>query len=312
MFAADKTVHIHASQLCNFRCLHCYSLSGPGKHAHIPADALLGATRQLFGHGYRRAALSGGEPTLHPEFARLCRGLKAQGFEVSVISNGWQGRDLGALVREGSIDVVGLSFDGPEPLHDRIRVKPGAFARVTETLQALRGRAGAVVSVTQGSLPSLPELVGHLAGAGASWVQFHPISEVGRARENAGMTELPEEALMRLILITNLMRSLYPGVRFHCDAVPGAALNRVEAEAGLVSPLVIDSDGTLLPYVHGMPGWTRLGTIRQPIPRPSVPSQLQALVNDCLTRCRAKAATSFFQDLHDMAMERGDRPALAG
>ena len=245
MFAAAKTVHIHASQLCNLRCRHCYSVSGPGKHAHLAVDALLAATRQLHDYGYRTIALSGGEPTLYPGFAKLCEGLTRQNYHVSAITNGWRSGELHDLFGAGALQTVGISFDGLRDVHDDVRQRKGSFDRATQTLQAFGGGAGAVVAVTKASLPNLPDLVEHLANAGVAWVQFHPIAQVGRALGQTDYAALSQEALVRLILISQLMASLYPGIRFQCDAMMGKSLPQKSHDLTdeVISPLVIKSNG---------------------------------------------------------------------
>jgi len=54
---------------------------------------------------------------------------------------------------EGGLDVLSVSIDGPEPVHDHIRRVPGMFARIIKnleilrTLQARAGRANPAVSL---------------------------------------------------------------------------------------------------------------------------------------------------------------------
>lgn len=303
MLTKQKIVHIHPTLLCNFTCLHCYSSSGPRKHRALEVDTLLNATGQLRNYGYHHASLSGGEPTLYPRLEELCRGLASQGYNVSVITNGWDVSRLLPLLADTTLDFAAVSFDGMGDLHDRIRRKKGAFenaGRGLEKMRAVSPTVGAVVSVTAPSMLELPDIVEYLANHRVAKVQLHPVAAVGRAREDHGLDvcELKPEALIRLLLMNDVFANTWPDIEFQTDAVLGSQLRGLTGYLAdeVVSPLVIDELGRLVPLAHGVNPDFRLGNIGEPIARPLANPDLRRLIQDSLVACSNVTATCFFSE----------------
>ncbi|MFA3919095.1 radical SAM protein [Ruegeria hyattellae] len=305
MLTKQKIIHIHPTRFCNLSCAHCYSTSGPRLRDELSVDDILRATYRLRAFGYVWASLSGGEPTLHSEFAELCKGLSRQGYKVSVITNGWNIKNLLHSVAESAVDFCAVSFDGPEELHDKIRGRKGAFRAAMAGLSALKRRrltVGAIISATRLSMPNLPTLTEKLAAAGASRIQFHPIAAVGRAKETAwsGLNELDDEALVRLIMMTRALEYAWPHVTFQCDATVSSNIDfkqQLEATGQLITPLVLSEQGDLLPYAYGIHRKFRLGTIHQSTIDPFVTKPLGELLKLAADRCKQGLATSYYSEL---------------
>ena len=71
---------------CNYRCRHCsYSLGGVSKsNPHYSLDDIKNGLTKLDDQVY----ISGGEPTIHPEFEEISRFLKSQGKQLAIQTNG--------------------------------------------------------------------------------------------------------------------------------------------------------------------------------------------------------------------------------
>lgn len=130
---------------CDCRCVMCgYGGTGPGRRMTVDrADRLLGECAAL---GVGQVVLSGGEPLLHPDLEAICARVRALGMTVTVLTNGLGLPRCGASLAGVCRDWV-VSLDGPEPVHDRIRGVPGAFARLAAGVAALRS-SGEAVEVT--------------------------------------------------------------------------------------------------------------------------------------------------------------------
>ncbi len=145
--------------VCNLDCSYCFFLSKdqlyPGSSFRMPPDVHRAYIDQLLaaheGAGEVVVAFQGGEPTLMgTDFFRssvaLVEELRRPGQEVllTLQTNGTLLDDeWGALLREHDV-LVGLSIDGPRPLHDAYRVDKGGkptFDRVMRGLDVL-GRHG--------------------------------------------------------------------------------------------------------------------------------------------------------------------------
>lgn len=146
-----------ASADCNLRCRYCFYLDRaalyPETRRHRMPSAVLERMVRSFlqtpqpSHTF---AWQGGEPTLMGlPFYREATALQASlGAPGTVVANGFQTNgvllddDWAALFAEYRF-LVGVSLDGPAPLHDRFRRDRsgrGTHARVLEGIAALRRR----------------------------------------------------------------------------------------------------------------------------------------------------------------------------
>ena len=74
---------------CNLRCKHCGSFAGSRRDDEMSLEENLGVADQLAALGCRRVTLSGGEPTLNPDWDRIGKRLADHCIKVNLISNGW-------------------------------------------------------------------------------------------------------------------------------------------------------------------------------------------------------------------------------
>lgn len=87
--ALPQTVNLHLVAHCNMRCEYCYAhFYEERAQPRIAADHLIEVMRQLVAHGVRRVTFAGGEPTLHPDLARLLSEASALGLVTSIVTNG--------------------------------------------------------------------------------------------------------------------------------------------------------------------------------------------------------------------------------
>lgn len=121
---------------CNCRCVMCDIWKDKDKKEIAAAEVVqwLSEWQDL---KVRRVVLSGGEALLHSDLWTLCEALGQAGIGITLLSTGLLlARDAGKIVRY-SDDVI-VSLDGPEPVHDRIRNLPRAYAKLAEGLAAVR------------------------------------------------------------------------------------------------------------------------------------------------------------------------------
>ncbi len=128
---------------CNFRCDYC----------HIPLQVRpeletgewLRVIDALSSAGMGRASLIGGEPLVRQDAGAIVAHLKRRGIHASMNTNGWLVADR--LDELAPLDLVCLTLDGREGLHDRQR-HAGSYVRVLRAIEALRSRGIAVVTMT--------------------------------------------------------------------------------------------------------------------------------------------------------------------
>ncbi|MBU1068200.1 hypothetical protein KJ975_01405, partial [Myxococcota bacterium] len=106
-------------------------------------------------------------PTLCADLWPVVERMKAAGVLVSLITNGRDDSEaFAAQCGESGLDFVWLSLDGPAPVHDWIRRRPGGFARLMRT-----GRNLAAAGVRFGFMTTL---------LGANRAELAPLAELVR------------------------------------------------------------------------------------------------------------------------------------
>lgn len=130
---------------CNFQCTYCDIPEQAGEE--MTADAYRGAIDELLDRGLLRASFSGGEALLRRDTVDIVRHAHCRGLFTSMNSNGWlTGRHLDPLAEV--LDMLVVSLDGPEAVHDGVRRRPGSYARVVETLRGAVARGLQVATIT--------------------------------------------------------------------------------------------------------------------------------------------------------------------
>jgi len=135
--AAPNRLYLELTRQCNLRCRMCYNQAG----RELPAELSLEQFRRLLDQmdrvGVFEARLTGGEPTLRPDFLGILDYAIQKDFYVSLATNGVWNDDLTAAICRRRIDDVIVSLDGPEEINDRFRLG-GSFRTSVRTIRALK------------------------------------------------------------------------------------------------------------------------------------------------------------------------------
>jgi len=175
---------------CDLRCLHCGSFAGAARPDELDVAELLRVAGELAELGCERVTLSGGEPTLRPEWDEVARALVGRGVTVNIVSNGWGWRsETTRRAREAGLANAAFSLDGFQQAHDRVRGREHSHGRVLAAIDDCLGQGLGVSVVTHvnalnlGELESLREDLGR-RGVGAWQIQIGtPTGSLGRHRE---------------------------------------------------------------------------------------------------------------------------------
>jgi MoaA/NifB/PqqE/SkfB family radical SAM enzyme len=164
--AAEKRHWVRLTRCCNQRCLFCHD-----RWAQNGKDASWGGLRRELVHGrrqgLRRVVLSGGEPTLHPDYLKTVGLAKELGYtHIQTITNGRRfcyPKFLKAAVAAGLGEVTFSLHGHNATLHDRLTQAPGSFVQALAGLRAALAVPGLIVSVdvviSSLNLPELQELL---------------------------------------------------------------------------------------------------------------------------------------------------------
>ncbi|MDR1486406.1 MAG: radical SAM protein, partial [Deltaproteobacteria bacterium] len=130
-FSEDKKPVIvwNMTRACNLSCVHCYACatSGPAPD-ELTKPQSLRLIDSLTDYGAPVILFSGGEPLLHPHLFEYVAHTVKRGARAVLSTNGvLLTSDKAALLRDIGLSYVGISLDGLESRHDRIRRRKGAF-----------------------------------------------------------------------------------------------------------------------------------------------------------------------------------------
>jgi AdoMet-dependent heme synthase len=136
-------IEIRLDWRCNARCKFCgvwkYSREGmltPERWGEVLAD--------LRDHGLHSVLFTGGEPLLYPHIFELLEHAGGLAIETAIITNGYllDAACAKRLGRLAGLKEVTVSIDSADPaVHDRVRKRPGLFARATNGMAQMRAHA---------------------------------------------------------------------------------------------------------------------------------------------------------------------------
>jgi radical SAM protein with 4Fe4S-binding SPASM domain len=181
---------------CNLRCKHCGSFAGTKRPAEMSLEENLRVADELATLGCRRVTLSGGEPTLHPDWDTIGKRLADRCIKVNLISNGWHWTPA-HVERTKAAGLCGAAFslDGFEREHDEFR-QAGSFARVVSAIEAcVAGDLPVAVNTTVNKLNqrSLRELRNFIEAKGAFSMQIQLATPSGNMGENRDLVVDPAD-----------------------------------------------------------------------------------------------------------------------
>lgn len=231
---------------------------------------------------YSAVGISGGEPLLYKPLHELLEHAHQSGMKTTVTSNGMLLTEKRLEVLRGVVDLLAISLDGVPASHNRMRASERAFDTMVARLEGVRQAGipfGFIFTLTQHNLHELDWVANFALEQGAKLLQVHPLEEVGRASMNlAGSTPDKIElayaylevqrirAMVQDRLYVQLDLASQNFLRAHPDLVyADTALSEKTgcALADLVSPLVIEPDGMVVPLQHGFSRAFALGNLHE-------------------------------------------------
>lgn len=234
---APRQVSIALTNICDLQCHYCYA---PKQRASLDYETVIRWLDELDKAGCFGIGFGGGEPTLHPRFADICRYASDQtALAVTFTTHGHRLRPELLSRISGCVHFIRVSVDGTKDVYERLRGR--SFEHLVERLRDARAVAslGINVVVNADTLPHLSAIADLATDLGASELLLLPQRATGSA---AAAEESVRQQLGHWIrtyagkvrLATNEADA--DGVPI-CDPLPG--------EKGLRSYAHIDASGVL-------------------------------------------------------------------
>lgn len=265
----QRIVQVHPTLTCNLRCTHCYSGSGPELRGELDLDLLKDALSDAATLGYEAVAVSGGEPLAYRSLVPLLEHARGIGLRTLVTTNGTLLDDARARRLRPLVDVLAISVDGPPEIHNQVRASSRAFEQTVRGLEVARAngfRFGIIHALSKRTWEHLAWLGDFAVEHGAALLQIHPLERVGRAADGMADDAPDDEVLARAWLLAAAIETVHPQLLVQYDvfdrelvlrqpetvyASDGDAENATAAD--LLSLMVIEQDGTVVPLTYGMP-----------------------------------------------------------
>lgn len=195
------------TNLCNLRCKHCYQRAGMLLRNELSLEEKIEVVNDLDEAGVAAVALSGGEPTIHPDFLHIVRELASRGIYVAVASNGWLFANMEYLEKsvKAGLRYVEISVDSANPRkHDEFRGRNGSWARAVKALEnavKLGITHAMAVTLTKYNYDEVDDILDLAESIGVRRVVFFNFIPTGRGKDitEADLDPMEREKFMRFI-----------------------------------------------------------------------------------------------------------------
>ncbi len=188
-----RRLTVELTNSCNLHCDYCLRDEDALYHTRaqfLPLDFL----RRVFRESKVAAAVTeinftGGEPSLHPQFAEILQICGEEGLKASFVTNGWNFEKLlpGLLAHRESLTHIAFSIDGTTAeTHDRWRGQ-GSFVRLIRAFaQCQRHELPFIIKIglrrdTFENLEETAMFAARLGAAALSLAHLMPTSEASQS-----------------------------------------------------------------------------------------------------------------------------------
>ena len=193
------------TRTCNLACAHCYSASTPKAYpnelTHAEGRALLD---DLAAFRVPAVLLSGGEPTLRPDFFELAEYAVARGLRLVLSTNGTRiTPEFAARLKATGFTYIGVSLDGLEAVHDAFRHTPGSFQLALQAMRNCRAagqKVGLRLTLTRSTFRDLDAILDLVEREQIPRVCFYHLVPSGRGGAVEDLTHAESRAALGKLL----------------------------------------------------------------------------------------------------------------
>ncbi|RLF65281.1 MAG: radical SAM/SPASM domain-containing protein, partial [Thermoplasmata archaeon] len=187
------------TNMCNLRCKHCYQRADKPLPDELSLAEKLELVEQLDRAGVAAIALSGGEPTIHPDFLTVVKAIASRGIYAAVATNGWRLADPDFFKKavDAGLRYIEVSVDSADPKkHDKFRGVEGSWERAIKALEnAVKYNLSHAMAatITKYNIDEVEEIIDLAQSIGVKRLVFFNFIPVGRGVEISDLDLSPEE-----------------------------------------------------------------------------------------------------------------------
>jgi MoaA/NifB/PqqE/SkfB family radical SAM enzyme len=258
-------VEIHLTNSCNLRCKHCAYDAGRKLSGQLNGHAWLDIADQLEQMSVFRVILSGGEPLLHPDAARILKHLSEKNLRIEIFTNGTLINDMIANTIAAPNISTSVSVDGAKrETHDSIRGQGSYDKTIAAVHRLCQSKATFHISTTlhANNLDEMPRLIEWADASNASSINFIVLDTMGRAKENPDLN-LDDDQIEKTKRDIESVRGSFddkirigfvnPSELVYADIGSVSNDQIIYCTAGTMR-MAIRSDGIVFPCVYGFFG----------------------------------------------------------
>ena len=197
----------NATKTCNLECIHCYADAETVKFANeLTTAEARSMIEDLAAMNVPALLISGGEPLVRPDIFELAQYAMSLGVRVTFSTNGTLIDERKAKkIADIGVTYVGISIDGDEQRHDRMRGRDGAFRDAIRGIRNCRDagiRVGVRFTVTQDNLDEIDSVFRLVESEGIGRLCLYHLVYSGRGSYLAGidLEAAQKRALMNKLL----------------------------------------------------------------------------------------------------------------
>jgi radical SAM protein with 4Fe4S-binding SPASM domain len=245
---------VQIDERCNLHCAHCFvsaTVHGQSMPMESITDVLIPRLAEC---RVERVTLTGGEPTIHPQFLNVVRAFRDAGMEVGVCTNATtlHGPQIVALAGIGGMH-CNVSLDGFRPeSHGKFRGDRASFYTTIATVKAFAD-AGLLQGLlcTPNSLAEddeYRELCAFAVERGATYVLMNPLSSMGRGVKARGRLAATEQRMRHIAELTTPFHG--PGLDVVHIRLPNTSGKPLAGcQAGTIIYVFTPGEVTVCPYL---------------------------------------------------------------
>lgn len=182
---------------CNMNCMHCGSVAGIAREKELTLDECFRVADELLNLGCEELTFIGGEVFLYKGWEEIARYLSEKGVIVNIMSNGYRiGENEINQVKHARLSNVGISIDGMEENHNRIRGKRDSFAQIRKAFDLLnqeRIPIGVVTCLLDFNYSDLDELYVFLLSHNVQLWQLQLVNPMGNMADKRDLIINPDK-----------------------------------------------------------------------------------------------------------------------
>lgn len=234
--AHEKRNWVRLTYDCNDRCIFCldsHTHDGTNRDREEVRTQILDGKRK----GAQRLILSGGEPTIHPDFVKFVKLGSLAGYrKVQTVTNGRMFAYPDFLKRslDAGLSEITFSIHGPNArVHDALVGTKGAFEQEVTGLKNAMADGRPIINidvcVNKGNVKVLPDILEKFIGMGVKEYDLLHVIPFGRAYTEGKETLFYDLEEMRPFLLKAFEYSKRPDIHIWLNRFPVPHLEGYES-----------------------------------------------------------------------------------